>query len=137
MNTESVNNRGKGQQGFTLLEVMIAVSILTIGILSVVGIQYHIVNGNTNGNVVTHQMNRAQRIMEQYKNQSNPNSLNNSTLNNVDETGQPGGPYRVDVVVSNPMGGTASRFITVTVTRLGGIGGHPITLRSLTQGNGV
>ena len=30
-----------------------------------------------------------------------------------------------------------ARFITVTVTRNGGIGGHPVTLRCLTQGNGV
>jgi len=125
------------QQGFTLLEVMIAVSILTIGILAVVSIQYSVVNGNTNGNVMTQELNLAQRVMEQQKAAANPTSLKASVLNNVDQNGDPGGPYNVKVSVTNPMGGTASRFVIVTVSRNGGIGGHELTLRSLTQGNGI
>lgn len=135
--TQSCVLSGRCQRGFTLLEVMMAMAILTIGILSIVGIQYLIVNGNTSSNVVTQQLHLAQQIMEQYKNTVNPLNLTNTNLNNVDQNGEPGGPYNVAVVVSNPLGGNSSRFISVEVTRTGGVGGHPITLRSVTQGHGI
>ncbi len=134
-----MNTVGKisNQQGFTLIEVLVALSILSIGILAVVGVQYRVVNGNTNGNVITQELNLARRIMEQQKIASNPTTLSDSVLNNVDDKGESSGPYNVKIIVSNPMGGTASRFIIVTVTRNGGVGGHEISLRSLTQGNGI
>lgn len=130
-------HRARDQQGFTLIEVMIAISILAIGVLAIVGLQYRIVNGNTNGNVVTQELSLAQRIMEQQKIVSNASTLQPRTLSNVDDQGETGGPYNVKVSVTNPMGGSLSRFIIVTVTRNGGIGGHSVTLRCLTQGNGI
>ncbi len=134
---KKMTHKKNGKAGFSLLEVMMAMTILTIGILAIVGIQHHIVNGNTNANVVTQEMNLAQRFMEQYKNLPSPSTLNNLSLNNVDAKGQAGGPYNVTVTITNPLGGNVSRFITVNVTRTGGIGGHPITIRSLTLGNGT
>lgn len=127
----------KQQTGFTLIEVMVALAILAIGIMSVVGIQYHIVNGNTNANVVTQEMHLAQRLLERFKNVADPTTLSNMNLANVNETGQSGGPYNVTVAVSNPVGGSVSRFIRVTVTKTGGVGGHPVTLCCLTHGNGI
>jgi type IV pilus assembly protein PilV len=135
--TRSEVSPGRCQGGFTLLEVMMAMAILTIGILSIVGIQYLIVNGNTSSNVVTQQLHLATQVMEEYKNSINPLNLSPANLNNVDQNGEPGGPYNVTVAVSNPLGGNFSRFITVTVTRTGGVGGHPITIRSMTQGHGI
>ncbi len=125
--------------GFSLIEVMIALTILTIGILSIVGIQYHIVNGTTNGNVVSQQLHLAQRIMERMKNTSNPADITAINLVNVDQEGNPGGIYNVQGTPSKVPGVDESiaRFITVNVTRNGGIGGHPLTLRCVTQGNGV
>lgn len=126
------------QHGFTLIEVLIAMAILTIGILAIVGIQWVIVNGNTNANVVTQQMNLAQRTLERYKNSPTPANLPVHTLTaNVDEVGQAGGPYNVEVWVKNPLGGNISRAIEVLVTRNGGVGGHPIRLQCVTQGNGI
>ena len=131
------------QGGFTLIEVMMALTILTIGILAVVGIQYHIINGTTNGNVVSQQLHLAQRYMERYKNtgRSNLDKLEALQLVNVDHEGNPGGPYTLNIPepiwwpIKNPDG--KAKLITVTVTRSGGIGGHPITLRCLTRGDGV
>ena len=40
----------KGNQGFTLIEVMIALTILVIGMLSVAAMQIHSTNGNTSAN---------------------------------------------------------------------------------------
>lgn len=125
--------------GFSLIEVMIALTILTIGILSIVGIQYHIVNGTTNGNVVSQQLYLAQRIMERMKSTSDPADITAINLVNVDQEGNPGGVYNVTAVPTSVWGdkAKAARYIEVTVTRNGGIGGHPLTLRCVTQGNGV
>ena len=127
------------QGGFTLIEVMMALAILTIGILSIVGLQYHIINGTTNANVVSQQLHLAQRIMERAKNISDLKDLNDINLVGVDHEGNPGGPYTVVATPTAVPGDDVekARFITVTVTRNGGIGGHPVTLRCLTQGNGV
>ena len=122
--------------GFTLLEVMMAMAIFTIGILAIVGIQHMIVRGNTNGNVVTQQLMLAQRVMEQLKNNPDPNSLTSSVLNSIDINGDNGGPYNVTSTVTNPIGGNSSRFIRITVSK-NGPGGHPITIQSLTHGNGI
>ena len=123
-------------KGFTLLEVMMAMSIFTIGILAIVGIQYMIVRGNTNGNVVTQELMLAQRVMEQLKNNPDPNLLTSSVQNGVDIVGDNGGPYNVTSTITNPIGGTSSRFIQVMVTK-NGRGGHPVTIQSLTHGNGI
>lgn len=130
----------KSQQGFSLLEIMVAMTVLSIGILSIVGVQYAVVNGNTSGNVVTQQLNLAQRVMERYKNTVNPNGLGPETLDNVDEKGSPGGPYTVQVRVQKLPGVLSTdkgRLISVTVTKNGGVGGHPLTIRSMTRGYGM
>lgn len=134
---EEVQMMQSRQSGFTLIEVMIAVMVLTIGILAVVSNQYTVINGTTNGNVVTQEVNLAQRYMEQYKNAQDPTTLTNQNIVGVDFQGQPGGPYNVAIRVSNPLSSTASRFVSVQVTKSGGIGGHPLTITSTTTGNGI
>ena len=123
-------------QGFTLLEVMMAMAIFTIGILAIVGIQHLIVRGNTNGNVVTQELMLAQRVMEQLKNNPVPVNLTSAVQNNIDVFAENGGPYTVTSTITNPIGGNSSRFITVSVTKAGP-GGHPLTIQSLTHGNGI
>ena len=123
-------------RGFTLLEVMMAMAIFTIGILAIVGIQHLIVRGNTNGNVVTQELMLAQRVMEQLKNNPVPVNLTSTVQNNIDVFAANGGPYTVTSTITNPIGGSSSRFITVRVSKAGR-GGHPLTIQSLTHGNGI
>ena len=78
----------------------------------------------------------AQRVMEQLKNQPNPTTLTSSTQNGIDVSGNNGGPYNVTSTIMNPIGGNSSRYISVTVSKIGP-GGHPITIQSLTHGNGT
>ncbi len=130
------NNVNLTLKGFTLLEVMMAMAIFSIGILAIVGLQHMIVQGNTNGNVVTQELMLAQRVMEQLKNNSAPSSLSSSVQNGLHMNGDNGGPYTVTSTITNPIGGNSSRFITVTVTKAGR-GGHPLTIQSLTHGNGI
>lgn len=125
------------QSGFTLIEVMVAMMVLTVGILAVVSNQYMVTNGTTNSNVVTQQLNLAQRIMEQHKNVRDPASLINQNLVGLDALGQPGGPYDVTIRVSNPFSSVASRFVSVSVSKGGGLGGHLLTITSTTTGSGI
>ncbi len=125
-----------GTSGFTLLEVMIAMAIFSIGILAIVGIQGLIVQGNSGGNVVTEEMLLAQRQMEILKNNPAPSTLSSSNLAGVDREGNAGGPYNVVTSITNPIGGNTSRFITIVVSKTGP-GGHPVTIRSMTHGNGI
>lgn len=124
------------ESGFSLIEVMVAMAILSVGILAVVQLQYANINGNTNANVITQEGLLAQLVMERLKSRSTPPTSGGS-LNNVTFTGQAGGGYNANWSVSNPMGGSKSRLITVTVIHTGGVGGHPLTIRSLTMGKGI
>lgn len=120
------------EKGFTLLEVLMAIAIFSIGILGAIAMQYRVVNGTTSGNVLNQQMMLAQWVMEQKKNDGDVTALNSTIPADVDP-----GPYTITITRANPLTGPSSRFVTVTVSRAGGIGGHPVTIRSLTMGNGI
>lgn len=122
--------------GFSLLEVLVAVAIFSIGILAIGGLQYIVIDGNASANVVTQQVMLAQRVLEELKNVPDPTDLSNFTLDNVDMNGEGSGPYDVDTRISNPLGHDVSRFISVTVTKEGPHG-HPITVNTMTHGNGI
>ncbi len=58
----------QNQSGFTLLEVLIAVAILTIGILSVNAMQVTSINGNSSANNMTKSTNLASDYLEKMLN---------------------------------------------------------------------
>jgi len=122
----------KPQSGFTLLEVVIALAIFSIGILATAAMQFRVVEGNASGNIVSQELLLAQWVLEQKKNSDDPVSIDDDIPGLVDP-----GPYDIDIRVTNPLSGTSSRFISVTVGRTGGLGGHPVTVQSLTMGNGI
>lgn len=50
MNTRSISGRYKGQEGFLLLEVLLAIVIFSIGILGVLGLQAVMAKNSTEAN---------------------------------------------------------------------------------------
>lgn len=120
------------ENGFSLIEVLIAIAIFSAGVLAALAMQYAVVSGNASGNVVNQEMMMGQWIIEQKKNEGNVVGLDSAVPGDIVL-----GPYVPVISVSNPLGGTASRFLTVTVDRPGGRGGHPVTIRTLTMGNGI
>jgi len=126
------------EKGFSILELLIGISIFAVGILATTTMQWWTVRNNTTGNVFTQTNMLAQTQMETLKNQDLsalvPGNYNDPN-NPVDEDGNAGGIYNRSWTIANNT--TFSRQITVTVqwTRLGGA--RSVVLTSLTRGNGI
>ncbi len=125
--------------GFTLLEVLVAISILTIGLLAVASMQISAISGNNLGNELTEATFLAQDQMEALKSADiNSASLAvgsyNDPNNPIDETGANGGHFLRSWIVAN---NTAfSRAVSVTVSWPQGSPAHNVVLNSITRGGG-
>ena len=97
------------QSGFTILEVMVAISILAIGLLAVFSGQNMAIRGNDRANRLTEAMTLAQDKVEE---------LLALPYDDVDATGSPvndPGGYTITWVVDDTVV-TNAKLITVTVT---------------------
>jgi type IV pilus assembly protein PilV len=126
-------------KGFTLIEVLIAMAIFSIGILAVASMQLWNTKNNTTGNITTLATLLARDQMEQLKNVSDVTTLaSDADPNNpIDENGNPGGIFTRSWVVTNPLGGSATRQIQVTVSWTKGGPNRSVVLTSITRGNGT
>ncbi len=66
------------ENGFTLIEVMIALVILLIGMLGVIGMQYYAVTGNTASRELRIATNLGQELIEQVKSTRYANLVSNA-----------------------------------------------------------
>jgi prepilin-type N-terminal cleavage/methylation domain-containing protein len=138
--------RRDGQDGFTLIELMIAMAILAISMIAAVSMHFGTARNNTNGNIITQANMLAKTQLETLKNmnitalsQGGPfPSADLSTIPLVSADGQNGGIFRRYWTIQNL--GTDARRITVTVewNRMGMFGGQRrVVISSNTKGNGV
>lgn len=135
-NTRIVNE----QKGFTILEVLVAVSILTVGLLAVASMQVSAIRGNNLSTNVTCALALAEDKMEyllcsDYNdpllqdsipgNNTNLSTITSGTVDheelNIDETGAPGGQYRRiwNIANHNPITNDPiinNKVVTVIVT---------------------
>ena len=114
------------QSGFTLLEVLIAISILTVGLLGVAQMQIMGIRGNYFSGNTTTVLTLAEEKMEDLLGKSYtdaeltgsgaPGTNHNDVNNPIDETGQAGGIYtRMWTVIDNtPIADT--KTVTVSVS---------------------
>lgn len=129
----------KEARGFSLIELLIAMSVLAIGMLAAASMQYSAVRNNTQGNVSTQagMLARAQLEMLKSQNIGSADLLpgDYTEASPIDENGNPGGIYnrswRIDPL------GTAARRIRVTVqwTKFGEP--RSVVVRTNTKGSGV
>ncbi|WP_319525026.1 prepilin-type N-terminal cleavage/methylation domain-containing protein [uncultured Desulfosarcina sp.] len=151
-------------RGFSLIEVMIAMAIFSIGLLAVAAMQTSAVRNNKTGNTYTQATTLARDQMELIKNGDisdstdilNPGTFPTTTSdpnNPIDEDGQPGGIYTRSWTVgyyyfedTNGDGDidtddTPSNFarkVTVTVTfPFVGRGTRQVSLTSVVTGDGL
>ncbi len=127
------------ENGFSVIEMLIAMSVLAIAMLAAASLQYSAVRNNTTGNTSTQATMLAKAQLEMLKNQD----IGSAALavgdyvepTRVDADGNPGGIYNRTWRI-NPLG-TSSRRISVTVewTKFGK--SRSVIVRSNTMGSGV
>lgn len=110
-----------GQRGFTLLEVMIALSIFSIGILAVVAMQANAIRGNTAAQQLSNATAIAQERMERIMEQSF------ATFPAAAAATTTVGMYTVTETFTNPPGISAflpadARWVDINVTWTGALG---------------
>jgi prepilin-type N-terminal cleavage/methylation domain-containing protein len=110
---KTTKNRKKyDNRGFTLLEVMVAMLVLLVGVLSSAGLYFIVARNNTTGNVATQAVLLAQSRIDQIKNTPDVTNLNGiifaSEANIIPLRGdqQPmdgGGVFNIDYRFCDPM----------------------------------
>ena len=129
----------RGSIGFSFIELLIAMGILSMGMLAAVSMHFGSARNNTKGNIYTQANMLAKTQLENLKNQDVdllvPGGPVQDPNNPVNAEGQPGGIYNRSWTIDNL--GTAARRITVTVQW--DRGGKPgsVVLASNSKGSGV
>jgi len=129
----------RGSIGFSFIELLIAMGILSMGMLAAVSMHFGSARNNTKGNIYTQANMLAKTQLENLKNQDVdllvPGGPVQDPNNPVNAEGQPGGIYNRSWTIDSL--GTAARRITVTVQW--DRGGKPgsVVLASNSKGSGV
>jgi type IV pilus assembly protein PilV len=139
MRTKMIRTMVRAQKGFSLIELLIAMSILAIGMLAAASMQYSAVRNNTTGNVGTQATMLAEAQLEMLKNQDIDSAAlvpgDYSDATPVDENGNPGGIYNRSWKIE-PLGAAARRIrVSVQWNKFGGP--RSVVVRSNTKGSGV
>jgi type IV pilus assembly protein PilV len=90
------------ESGFTLIEVLIGVSIFAIGLLGVAALQMHAVRNTSIGNVTSQATMLANQKMEQVKATAFDDLVVNEVENNIDPDGNAGGIYNRTTTITTP-----------------------------------
>jgi len=129
------------QNGFTLLEILLAITIFSIGLLAVAAMQVSAIHGNKLGNEWTQATILAQDQLE---------ALKSGDITTAAYT--PGGPYmdpNNPITVTGASGGIFNRSwtiaanstfsvrATVTVSWIQAGVNHSVSLSSITRGGGI
>ena len=139
------------QRGFTLIEVLIAMVIATVGLLGLTLMQGSAIEGNGTSSKFSQATFLAQDMLESIKDGNvvaegtfgfvdmdtygGPNIMDSGTSNGIDENGDPGGPFNLQwTVFANT---DWSRRVTVNVTWNTTLGiTRGVNLESISRGDG-
>ncbi|MEW6161755.1 MAG: prepilin-type N-terminal cleavage/methylation domain-containing protein [Nitrospirota bacterium] len=124
----------KNPNGFTLVEVLIALAILSIGLLALAGLQVVVIKANAGSKNLTSAVILAEAKIEELK-RNGFGSLTNGNFqdpnNPVNETGQAGGIFTRSWVIDNYFGSADMKQIIVTLTWTDSLGNHNIPVTTV------
>ncbi|CAB1079014.1 hypothetical protein JY97_10460 [Alkalispirochaeta odontotermitis] len=118
-------------QGFSLIEVLVAMAIFSIGVLAVGTLILSTTRNNTHGDFMTQATMLARAKIEEKKREADAGTLSvgTETETNIDLQGNAGGIYTRECIISSA--GTLRQIrVTVSWTRLGR--SRTVVLRTLT-----
>jgi prepilin-type N-terminal cleavage/methylation domain-containing protein len=123
--------------GFTLLEILFATTILAIGMLALATMQFTAIRANAFGKEMTGAICLAQTQLERMKSVGDVTTLSSGgEAGPIDAEENPGGIFnRFWTVAAGPT--SDSRRVTVTIAWSTGLGDHNITLKTMTRGKGI
>ena len=109
-----------GDQAYTLIEVLIAMAVFSIGCLAVAALVMSTTRNNTNSNILTEATMLARSKIEEKKREADTGSLSLGveTETDIDTQGNPGGIYTRECDVS-AAGDSRQIQVTVSWTRDG------------------
>jgi type IV pilus assembly protein PilV len=113
------------EAGFTLIEIMIALVILSIGLVALAGLQLSAIKGNTFSNRMTAAVSIANQKLEQIKDKAYANILSESP------TQIPQSPFTTQVTVTNNIPLTNTKTVNVTVTWSEGSKSHSVPITTV------
>lgn len=116
----------RGERGFTLLEILISISIFTIGVLAVATMQISAIRGNRLGNEVTQATFLVEDKLEELKNSADIASESDGS----DQQGIFTRTWQISPATGD------SQLVTVTVAWSIGGPNHNVTLSTITSGGG-
>lgn len=121
------------KRGFSLVEVMVAMTILSIGLLGLAGLQATAINGNRHGNATTGATALAQVTIEQIRNRDYDDVTYTNfpaSTSNVD-----GSIYDRGILIEDNTPLNELKRVTVTVSwRKAGL--HQVVLRTIVSDEG-
>jgi len=135
MGTSFKPDLASNQDGFSLIEILIAMAILALAMLAAATMQLGSIRNNASGNTVTQASMLAKAQMEVLKNTPDIEDIVDGNEFNIDADGKPGGIYNRFWRVVNR--GANARRITVTVEWTKRGKSRSIVISSNTRGNGV
>jgi len=135
MGTSLKPDLASNQDGFSLIEILIAMAILALAMLAAATMQLGSIRNNASGNTVTQASMLAKAQMEVLKNTPDIEDIADGNEFNIDADGQPDGIYNRSWRVVNR--GANARRITVTVEWTKRGKSRSIVISSNTRGNGV
>lgn len=116
MRTDDLMEKQSREAGFTLLEVIIAISILSVGLLAVASMQTAAIRGNDNAYRITEGATWAQDRLEYLMAQSYDDSLLSIGTGKADPSSPTPSGYTITYdVVAGPV--TDTKLITVSASR--------------------
>jgi prepilin-type N-terminal cleavage/methylation domain-containing protein len=104
------------QRAFTLIEILVAMAIFSIGILGMLSLQISTVRNTKSGDLITRATMLARDQIETLKRVTDVTTLSNGSEADIDVHGNPGGNFARSWTISNPLGGSNTRQITVSVS---------------------